>query len=144
MTDQMDKGELVELVADIVSAYVTNNPVQAPNLPELIETVHASLSKLASGDTAAEIEKPVPAVPVKRSVRNDHIVCLECGKTFKSLKRHLSTHHELTPEQYRAKWSLLSDYPMVAPAYAAQRSAMALKIGLGRKSKAAAMGRRKK
>lgn len=144
MTDQMNRDELVEHVTEIVSAYVANNPVQAPNLPELIETVHKSLSSLASDEAATEAEKPVPAVSVKRSVKNDHIVCLECGKKFKSLKRHLATNHEMTPEEYRGKWNLRDSYPMVAPNYAAERSALAVKLGLGRKPNAAKKTRGKR
>jgi predicted transcriptional regulator len=106
--------------------------------------VHASLAKLSNGHAAAEAEKPVPAVPVKRSVQKDYIVCLEDGKKFKSLKRHLGLHYNLTPDEYRAKWNLPSDYPMTAPSYSAARSALAIKLGLGRKTMAAGKGRRKK
>jgi predicted transcriptional regulator len=139
MTDQEKSDELVERVADIVAAYVTNNPVQAPNLPELIDTVHRSLSQLASGKATAEL--PEPAVPVKRSVRSDHIVCLEDGNKFKSLRRHLATAHGLTPEEYRERWNLPADYPLVAPAYSSERSELAKKLGLGRKLKAKGRGR---
>ena len=120
------------LAADIVAAYVSNNSVQAAELPALIQSVHASLMEAAAGLVEAPADAPKePAVPIKKSVTNDHIVCLEDGKKFKSLKRHLSTAFGLTPSAYRTKWGLPNDYPMVAPAYAAQRSALAKQIGLG-------------
>lgn len=123
---------LIELTADIVSAYVSNNPVPVASLPDLIHSVNLSLSKVGQ---PVEPEKPVltPAVNPKKSVFPDYIVCLEDGKQFKSLKRHLMTHYNLTPEAYREKWGLAREYPMVAPSYAAQRSALAKSIGLGRK-----------
>ncbi|MBZ9940146.1 MucR family transcriptional regulator [Mesorhizobium sp. BR1-1-13] len=123
---------LIELTADIVSAYVSKNAVPVASLPELIRSVNSSLSKLGQ---PLEPEKPAltPAVNPKRSVFPDYIVCLEDGKKFKSLKRHLMTHFNLTPDEYRAKWELKPDYPMVAPNYAAQRSALAKSSGLGRK-----------
>ncbi len=127
--------EIVELTADVISAYVSNNPVPVSELPALIAQVHQSLSAL-TGEVSAPVEETQkPAVNPKRSVHDDFIVCLEDGKKFKSLKRHLMTHHELTPEQYREKWDLPRDYPMVAPAYAAARSSFAKQIGLGRKPK---------
>ncbi|WP_027052804.1 MucR family transcriptional regulator [Mesorhizobium erdmanii] len=124
---------LIELTADIVSAYVSNNPVPVASLPDLIHSVNLSLSKVGQ---PAEPEKPVltPAVNPKKSVFPDYIICLEDGKQFKSLKRHLMTHYNLTPEAYREKWGLARDYPMVAPNYAAQRSALAKSSGLGRKT----------
>ncbi|TGT73267.1 transcriptional regulator [bacterium M00.F.Ca.ET.159.01.1.1] len=123
---------LIELTADIVSAYVRNNPVPVASLPDLITSVNSSLSKIVQ---AAEPETPalVPAVNPKRSVFPDYIVCIEDGKKFKSLKRHLNVHYGLTPDEYREKWGLARDYPMVAPNYAAQRSELAKSIGLGRK-----------
>lgn len=126
------RSQLIEFTADIVSAYVSNNPVPVASLPELIESVNSSLSKIGQ---PAEPEKPaqVPAVNPKRSVFPDYIICLEDGKKFKSLKRHLDVHYGLTPDEYRAKWGLKSDYPMVAPQYAAQRSTLAKAAGLGRK-----------
>lgn len=128
---------LVELTAEIVAAYVSNNPVSTTDLPTLINSVHSALGG-ASGGVAAAAEpadKPKPAVPVRRSVHNDYIICLEDGQKFKSLKRHLMTHYGLTPEQYREKWELPSDYPMVAPSYAEARSRLAKEMGLGQKRK---------
>ncbi|RWC00328.1 MAG: transcriptional regulator [Mesorhizobium sp.] len=126
------RSQLIELTADIVSAYVSKNPVPVASLPELIESVNSSLLKIGQ---PAEPEKPLktPAVNPKRSVFPDYIICLEDGKKFKSLKRHLGVHYGLTPNEYREKWGLNADYPMVAPNYAAQRSALAKSSGLGRK-----------
>ncbi|TIX29991.1 MAG: transcriptional regulator [Mesorhizobium sp.] len=126
------RSQLIELTADIVSAYVSNNPVPVASLPDLIASVNSSLAKVGQ---PAEPEKPAqePAVNPKRSVFPDYIICLEDGKKFKSLRRHLMTHHNLTPDEYREKWGLARDYPMVAPNYAAQRSALAKSSGLGRK-----------
>ena len=124
---------LVELTARIVSAYVSNNSVQANELPQLISETHSALA-MASGDAApVKREELKPKVPVKRSVMPDYIICLEDGKKFKSLKRHLRTHYNLTPEEYRSKWGLPHDYPMVAPNYAKARSDLAKKLGLGTK-----------
>ena len=120
------------LAAEIVCAYVANNSVQAGNLPALIGSIHTAVSSLG---VAPAPEAPIPATDPKRSVHSDYIVCLEDGKRFKSLKRHLMTHYALTPDEYRAKWGLPRDYPMVAPNYAAARSELAKKMGLGRKSK---------
>ena len=123
---------LVGLVADIVSAYVSNNSVPAAELPNLIATTHAAITGLGSEAAAPAVEeKPTPAVPIKKSITADHIVCLEDGKKFKSLKRHLRTAYDMTPEQYRARCGLPADYPMVAPAYAEARSSLAKKMGLG-------------
>ncbi|TGR00958.1 transcriptional regulator [Mesorhizobium sp. M4B.F.Ca.ET.190.01.1.1] len=134
MPEDIENGrsQLIELTADIVSAYVSKNPVPVASLPELIESVNSSLSKIGQ---PAEPEKPAqaPAVNPKRSVFPDYIICLEDGKKFKSLKRHLDVHYGLTPDEYREKWGLKSDYPMVAPNYAAQRSTLAKASGLGRK-----------
>ena len=123
---------LIELTADIVSAYVSKNAVPVASLPDLIESVNSSLSKIRK---PTEPEKPAqePAVNPKRSVFPDYIICLEDGKKFKSLKRHIGVHYGLTPNEYREKWGLKSDYPMVAPNYAAQRSSLAKASGLGRK-----------
>lgn len=137
-TTETNQIELVELTADLVSAYVSNNPVPVADLPGLVAQVHASLKSLQAEGSQPEPEKLTPAVSVKRSVTPDYIVCLEDGKKFKSLKRHLTTHHGMTPDEYRAKWNLPADYPMVAPAYAAARSQLAKDMGLGRKRKEAA------
>jgi predicted transcriptional regulator len=122
---------LVELTARIVSAYVSNNTVAATDLPGLINETHAALSRASHAGTEAPREDLKPAVPIKRSRTDDHITCLECGKQFKSVKRHLRTHHSLSPEEYRDKWQLPHDYPMVAPNYAEARSQLAKKMGLG-------------
>jgi predicted transcriptional regulator len=122
---------LVELTARIVSAYVSNNAIVASDLPHLISETHAALSRATGGAPQVEREEQKPKVPVKKSVMADHIVCLEDGKKFKSLKRHLRTHYNLSPEQYREKWGLPHDYPMVAPNYARARSDLAKKMGLG-------------
>jgi predicted transcriptional regulator len=123
---------LVTLTADIVAAHVSNNSVSVSDLPTLIANVHGALSGL--GRAAAEPEvKQEPAVSIRASVKPDYIVCLEDGKKLKMLKRHLMTHYQMTPEQYRAKWNLPADYPMVAPNYAEQRRSLAKKIGLGTK-----------
>lgn len=137
--------ELIELTAGIVSAYVSNNPVPAGELAGLIADVSRSLETLRNGAPVPEQEPQKPAVNPKKSVHNDHIICLEDGLKFKSLKRHLTTHHGMTSDEYRAKWGLPADYPMAAPAYSAARSAMAKSLGLGRKpaAKPAPKGRRK-
>ncbi len=129
------KDNKLDLTAAIVSAYVAKNSVPMANLPELVASVHASLASL---DASPEPEQaaPVPAVPIRKSVTKDYIISLEDGRKFKSLKRHLATHYGLTPDQYRQKWGLPADYPMVAPNYAATRSALARSIGLGRKDAA--------
>jgi predicted transcriptional regulator len=123
----------VELAAKIISAFVANNSLPRNELAALIGEVHAAFARLSSGAPAAEPEVLTPAVPAKKSVSKDHLVCLEDGQKFKSLKRHLRTQHNLSPEQYRAKWGLPADYPMVAPNYAEARSEMAKKIGLGQR-----------
>lgn len=129
--DDMAKNDLVELTAEIVSAYVSNNTVVASDLPLLINDIHQALSRATSNSAPAEREELRPAIAVKRSVTPDYIICLEDGKKFKSLKRHLRTHYNLSPEEYREKWGLPHDYPMVAPNYAAARSELAKKMGLG-------------
>ena len=131
MNELNDTADLIDLAADIVSAYVSNNTVPAADLPALISDVYAALQKTNTGEVEAAPEPLKPAVPVKKSVTPDYIVCLEDGKKFKSLKRHLRTHYDLTPEEYREKWGLAADYPMVAPNYAAARSELAKKMGLG-------------
>ncbi|KQP38238.1 MucR family transcriptional regulator [Methylobacterium sp. Leaf104] len=133
MNDIEHSTDYVELTVDIVSAYVSNNPVPPGELAQLITRIHGALSQIASG----QVESKAPAVPlqpaiaVKKSVTADHIVCLEDGRTFKSLKRHLRAKYDMSPEQYRAKWGLPPDYPMVAPNYAKARSDLAKAIGLG-------------
>ena len=131
MSDTMTSTNNIELAAEIVSAYVSNNSVPAGDLPQLINDVHAALMRVGSGVAVAPTEPPKPAVAVKKSVTNDHIICLEDGKKFKSLKRHLRTQYGLSPEEYREKWGLPSDYPMVAPNYAKARSNLAKQMGLG-------------
>ena len=130
ITDDVD---ILGLSAEIVAAYVGQNTVSQSAVPELIRTVHAALSSLKNGDeTPRPAEKAKPAVPVSRSVQHDYIVCLEDGKKLKMLKRYLRSHYDMSPEEYRRKWGLPPDYPMVAPAYAARRSDFAKKIGLGK------------
>jgi predicted transcriptional regulator len=133
MTATAIVDSIVELAADVVSAYVSNNPVPAAELPSLIEQTHAAMRALTAVEAQAAPQPPEPAVPVKKSVTPDYIVCLEDGKKFKSLRRHLTSRYGITPDEYRAKWNLPPDYPMVAPNYAATRSALAKKSGLGRK-----------
>jgi predicted transcriptional regulator len=131
MTDNNTDADLLSLTAKIVSAHVSNNSVDASALASLIQLVHKTLAGI--GEEEVPVEKLVPAVPIKKSVFPDFIVCLEDGKKLKMLKRHLATSYNMTPEQYRERWSLPSDYPMVAPDYAAKRSQLAKSIGLGRK-----------
>ena len=123
---------LITLTSDIVVAHVSNNSVQLSELPTLITNVYTALSGLEGGAGPTE-ERPDPAVSVRASVKKDHIVCLDCGKKMKMLKRHLSTEHDMTPEEYRQRWDLPTDYPLVAPNYAETRRELAVKIGLGRK-----------
>jgi predicted transcriptional regulator len=137
MNDNLNNTNTIELTADVISAYVSNNPVPVSELPSLIAQIHQSLTGLSNGQAAAPEEKLAPAVPIKKSITPEYIVCLDDGKKFKSLKRHLKTKFGVTPEEYRAKWNLPADYPMVAPSYAAARSELAKKMGLGRKAKAA-------
>ena len=145
MADNGAQAEYLEMAANIVSAFVSNNAVPATELAALIESVHTSIQKIVgAGAPPPVVEPQEPAVSVRKSVTPEFIVCLEDGKKFKSLKRHLRTAYDLSPDQYRAKWSLPRDYPMVAPAYAAARSALAKQSGLGQprsagKAKAKAM-----
>jgi predicted transcriptional regulator len=125
---------LITLTADIVAAHVSNNSVAVNDLPQLIANVHGALAAL-NGPSSLPEAKPEPKVPIRSSIKPDYIVCLEDGKKLKMLKRHLMTHYSLTPDQYRQKWGLNSDYPMVAPNYAEQRRALAKAIGLGTKRK---------
>lgn len=131
---------LIELTAEIVSSYIGNNPVPATQLPELIASVNASVRQLGGALTAAPAVKQEPAVNPKKSIFPDYIICLEDGKRFKSLKRHLRTAFGLSPDDYRAKWGLPADYPMVAPTYSATRSALAKSSGLGLHKPAPARG----
>ena len=127
-------NDLIDLSTEIVSAYVSHNALSVTDLPRLIADVHSALRGLRSNTAPELAEELKPAVPVKKSVAADFIVCLEDGKKFKSLKRHLRTHYHLTPEEYREKWGLPADYPMVAPNYSATRSRLAKDNGLGRKA----------
>jgi predicted transcriptional regulator len=131
MNDIHNSANFIELTASIVSAYVSNNSVAAADIPALINQVHAALSGVSGKAGEAPAEPLKPAVSVKKSITPEHIVCLEDGKKFKSLKRHLRTQYNMTPEQYREKWGLGPDYPMVAPNYAAARSQLAKEMGLG-------------
>jgi len=130
MTDATGKS-FIDLTANIVSAYLSNNPTPASEIPNLISQIHAALMRVSSGRADPPAEPARPAVPLKKSVNPDYLVCLEDGKRFKSLKRHLRTQYNMTPEQYRDKWGLPPDYPMVAPNYAVARSQLAKKMGLG-------------
>ena len=130
-----DKNTLIDMTAEIVSAYVGNNEVSASELPKLVQNVYNSLNDVSKGLSAADAEPAKPAVSVKRSITPDYIICLEDGKKFKSLKRHLRAHYDMTPDEYRAKWGLDKDYPMVAPNYAKARSALAKQMGLGQKGR---------
>ena len=133
MADQsFDRGEVLALTAEIVAAQVGNNAVASAELGGLIQAVFDTLVGLALDEPAVPVDL-TPAVPIRRSVSDEQIVCLECGKKLKMLKRHLLTDHDLTPQAYRAKWGLKPDYPMVAPTYSAKRQALAKEIGLGRK-----------
>jgi predicted transcriptional regulator len=135
MSENTSGGTFIELTAEIVSAYVSNNSVPAGDLSTLINQVHSALTRVSSGHGEAPAEPLKPAVSVKKSITPDYIVCLEDGKKFKSLKRHLRTQYKMTPEQYRDKWGLPPDYPMVAPNYAAARSQLAKQMGLGQQRK---------
>ena len=131
MSETNNTAELIELAADIVAAYVGNNAVGTAELPSLIAEVHKALTGVATGAVEKPVDALVPAVSIKKSVQNDFIICLEDGKKFKSLKRHLRTKYDMSPEDYRAKWGLSADYPMVAPSYAEARSNLAKAMGLG-------------
>ena len=134
MTDGTGKG-YIDLTANIVSAYLSNNPTPASEIPNLISQVHSALTRVSSGRSEAPAEPAKPAVSLKKSINPDYLVCLEDGKRFKSLKRHLRTQYNMTPEQYRDKWGLPADYPMVAPNYAVARSQLAKKMGLGQQAR---------
>ncbi|QYF86048.1 MucR family transcriptional regulator [Brevundimonas sp. PAMC22021] len=144
-----EKPELLEMTADIVSAYVGNNTVSAETLPSLIANIHAALSQVTTGPVEPEPEPKEPAVPIRKSIAPDYLICLEDGRKFKSLKRHLRTKYDMSPEEYRTKWGLAKDYPMVAPNYAKARSDLAKQMGLGQGGRkparaAAGAGRAKK
>ena len=132
MDNMVIDDTLITLTADIVAAHVSNNSVAVNDLPQLISNIHGALAALAGSGATPEV-KLEPKVPIRSSIKPDYIVCLEDGKRLKMLKRHLMTHYQMTPDQYRAKWGLASDYPMVAPNYAEQRRALAKAIGLGTK-----------
>lgn len=131
MVNEHSESEILRLTAQIVSAHLAKNAITPEALPALIQSVHRTLSSV--GATQPEPEKPQPAVPIRKSVFADYLVCLEDGKKLKMLKRHLATSYDMTPDQYRERWDLPRDYPMVAPNYAQQRSSLAKQIGLGRK-----------
>lgn len=134
MTNQTPREDLLALTTEIVSAFVSNNTVSASEIPAIIEQVFKTLSNV-DGTASASADRPQPAVPIKRSVMPDYIICLEDGKKLKMLKRHLKTAYNMTPEQYRERWGLPADYPMVAPNYAQRRSKLAKDIGLGTKGR---------
>jgi len=136
-TDKQSMKELLEYTTEIVAAHVSNNTVPVSDLSDLIHQVYRTLASVENTTTTAQ-ERPEPAVPIKKSVTNDYIICLEDGKKLKMLKRHLKTAYNMTPEEYRERWGLPPDYPMVAPSYAAQRSNLAKKIGLGTRARRAA------
>ena len=141
-----DNAQLLEMTADIVSAYVGNNNVQVTEVPGLISSIHAALSQISTGVVEVEPEIKEPAVSIRKSITPDFLICLEDGRKFKSLKRHLRTKYNISPEEYRAKWGLPKDYPMVAPNYAKARSDLAKQMGLGQggRKPARAAGRAKK
>lgn len=130
-------NEILELTTDIVSSYFAGNQVDAGDIPAVIERVYKTMAALAGGAVASVAERPAPAVPIKKSITPDYIICLEDGKKLKMLKRHLSSAYGMTPDQYRERWGLSSDYPMVAPNYAERRSNLAKSIGLGTQRKSA-------
>ena len=133
MSDSNNNELLTELTAEIVSAYVSNNPMAADQLPSLIQSTFQTVSSLSAAPSQTTAPNKEPAVPIKKSVTNEYIICLENGKKFKSLKRHLQSRYNMTPEEYRTKWGLPVDYPMVAPGYAEKRSQLAKKMGLGKR-----------
>jgi predicted transcriptional regulator len=136
MTESANAGDILALTTEIVAAHVSNNTVPVGDLPHLINQVYQSLSTIGTG-AAPVVERPQPAVSVKKSITPDYIICLEDGKKLKMLKRHLKTAYNMTPEDYRERWSLAADYPMVAPNYAKQRSRLAKEIGLGTRARKA-------
>lgn len=141
MTEKLSQNELLALTTEIVASHVSNNTVAVSDLPEVIQKVYGSLNTLSPNPEPQQPERPQPAVAIKKSVTPEYIVCLEDGKKLKMLKRHLKTRYDMTPEDYRKRWGLPEDYPMVAPSYAQQRSDLAKKIGLGTK-RSSGRGRR--
>jgi predicted transcriptional regulator len=137
MTTSDEQSELIALTADIVSAYVSNNTIPAGDLPGLVRDVYAAMTRLDAAPAPVVVEPSKPAISPKKSITAEYLICLEDGKKFKSLKRHLRTMYNLSPEQYREKWNLPADYPMVAPNYAEARSRLAKEMGLGQKRKRA-------
>lgn len=133
VVESSETDVVLEMTAEVVAAYVSNNPVSSVELPNLIGDIYSAFLKINGSEISALVEKPIPAVPIKKSLHDDYLICLEDGKKFKSLKRHLRSHYDISPEEYREKWGLPSDYPMVAPAYAKERSRLAREMGLGRK-----------
>jgi predicted transcriptional regulator len=138
MTEKLDQSELLQLTTEIVASHVSNNTVAVGDLAELIRQVYGSLHNLSPTPAQEEAERPQPAVAIKKSVTPEFIICLEDGKKLKMLKRHLKTRYDMTPDEYRKRWALPDDYPMVAPSYAQQRSDLAKKIGLGTKPRSRA------
>ena len=136
MTEKLSQNELLALTTEIVASHVSNNTVAVSDLSDLIRAVYGSLTNLSPTPAPEQPEKPLPAVAIKKSVTPEYIICLEDGKKLKMLKRHLKTRYDMSPEEYRRRWGLQDDYPMVAPSYAQQRSALAKKIGLGTKPRA--------
>lgn len=132
-TDMSETNDLIEMTSKIVAAYVSNNPVQSADLASVINNVHEAMIGLSAGETTAKAL--VPAVSIKKSISDDYLICLEDGEKFKSLRRHLRSKYDMSPEEYREKWGLPASYPMVAPSYARQRSALAKKMGLGQNKK---------
>ena len=138
MADDNVEHGLLSLTTEIVASFVGNNPVAIGDLPAVIAAVFGTLRSVTQGEAEKAVEAPAPAVPIKKSIGTDFLVCLEDGQKVKTLKRHLASHYKLTPDQYRQRWGFAKTYPMVSPAYAAQRSELARQIGLGRKPAAAA------
>jgi predicted transcriptional regulator len=139
--EEEERAEIIEMTADIVSAYVGHNAVAAADLPELIQAVHRALSDVSPTAEPVDVAPKEPAVPLKRSITPEFLICLEDGRKFKSLKRHLRTKYNMSPDEYRAKWKLPKDYPMVAPNYAKARSDLAKQMGLGQGGRQAARKR---
>ncbi len=139
---EIDRGELLRMTAEIVSAFASNNELSSDQLAEVIQSVHGTLGGLNKSEAEVQEKAPKPAVSIKRSIHPDYLICLEDGKKLKMLKRYLRSNYDMTPEEYRAKWSLASDYPMVAPNYAKQRSEFAKSIGLGKNGRGRGQGKR--